>query len=242
MQHMLWKLRDMQTGAVISDLHLFTHRSTAAEQMQRIYEVARRSDFFVLNGDIFDFRWTMLDTVDETVIEAAEVLRHLAVEVPTCNVFYIMGNHDANVGLGKLLDALAEDVENFNWHPSHLRIGRNLFLHGDLPLQPGRADPLLRDLKYRERRRAQGLHVGYRVLVATRLHRLVAWMHSPQWCARRILSALRSFHPDLLDGLSDIYFGHIHKPFSDFRFDGIRFHNTGSAVRGLKCQLLEIRT
>jgi UDP-2,3-diacylglucosamine hydrolase len=30
----------------------------------------------------------------------------------------------------------------------------------------------------------------------------------------------------------DCYFGHTHLPFADYEAEGIRFHNTGSAIRG----------
>ena len=52
--------------------------------------------------------------------------------------------------------------------------------------------------------------------------------------ARRIvyyLSDLDRSHPGVVDGVRDVYYGHTHLPIDGFEYDGLRFHNTGSAVR-----------
>ena len=41
-------------------------------------------------------------------------------------------------------------------------------------------------------------------------------------------------------GITDIYFGHTHLAFSDFRYEHLTFHNTGSAIRGLQCNMLAV--
>ncbi len=87
-------LRPMASGHVISDLHLFAHRSVADSYMRDIRRAAAESDFFVLNGDIFDFRWSTLPTADDSLDAAVAWLRALVTEHPHCRFFYTVGNHD----------------------------------------------------------------------------------------------------------------------------------------------------
>ena len=233
---------DRQFGYVVSDLHLFTHRTAAGAHLSALRGAADKAEFFVLNGDIFDFRWTTLASAEATAQAAEEELERAVRRYPNCRFHYIMGNHDGLAWFARHLDALAERAENFHWHPSHLLVGDSLFLHGDLALGNGRRDPLQRTLKQLPRKPSRGLHAAYEVLVASRAHRAVAGLHSPTWCAKRILKSLRAHHPALAPRLRDVYFGHSHHPFSNFRYQGVRFHNTGSTIRHLRCNLLEVQS
>jgi len=228
-------------GYVVSDLHLFTHRTTAAHHMDELRDAVGRADFFVLNGDIFDFRWSTLGSLDETAHAAVDGLSSVAAEFPHCRFFYIMGNHDGLEFFADHLDALAARTPNFRWHPSHLRIGNTLFLHGDLALDGACPDPFVRPLLPTRRIRGGMLNFAYRLLIALGLHRLAPHLHGRRRCAKRILRCLREHHPALAEGIQDVYFGHIHKPFSNFRYDGVTFHNTGSSVQGLRCSPLAVR-
>jgi UDP-2,3-diacylglucosamine pyrophosphatase LpxH len=232
----------LEVGHVLSDLHLFTHRTIAHDLMDTICDAAAGAGFFVLNGDIFDFRWSVLDSIDATARAAVEWLDQLAEDFPNCRFFYVMGNHDALIRFAPMLDELARRRENFFWHSSHVRIGKALFLHGDLALNVRIRDPLQRELVPGEKMMSPALHLGYRALIASRLHRLIPWVHNTRWCAKRIVRALHEYHPALAEGLGDIYFGHIHKTFTDFEYEGLVFHNTGSAIRHLKNSLLPVRT
>ena len=49
----------------------------------------------------------------------------------------------------------------------------------------------------------------------------------------RAMHYLDSACPDWRVDTHHCYFGHTHQPFSNFRHDGIQFHNTGSAIRGM---------
>jgi UDP-2,3-diacylglucosamine hydrolase len=231
-----------KSGYVISDLHLFTHRTVIDDHLDNLHQAAAEADFFVLNGDVFDFRWTTLGSIEKTTHAAIDELETFAQKYPQCRFFYIMGNHDAFEPFARHLDELAERRDNFFWHPSHLRIGNQLFLHGDLALDDDFPDPFQRELLPAAKKKGRSAQMGYRMIVAARVHRFICWFHSPQWCARRILRSLREHHPNLAEGLSDVYFGHIHNPFSNFRYDGVTFHNTGSTVRHLRCRMLAVRT
>ena len=67
----------MSRGLVISDLHLFSPRSEAAELWGRIADDHPDAEILVLNGDIFDFRWSRLPDEESTIASAVEWLDRL---------------------------------------------------------------------------------------------------------------------------------------------------------------------
>ena len=101
----------MESGYVISDLHLFTERSVAPVYQDAINKAASGAEFFVLNGDVFDFRWTTLDSAEKTAHVAVEWIETLARSSPNCRFFYIMGNHD---GLEFFAGHLQREVRIWN--------------------------------------------------------------------------------------------------------------------------------
>ena len=230
----------MPEGSVISDLHLFTHRSDAEHSAEEIRQAFAKSDFFVLNGDIFDFRWSTFPTVEATLDAAEEWIHSLASVNPNCRVHYVMGNHDSSARFAAHLEMLAEKIENFNWHPSHVRIGSHLFLHGDLPISLRQFDPFRRVLGHVEKRKGKLMNLAYSALISTRVHRVMDRLHSPLRCAQRIHRALVKYQTHLADGVTDIYFGHVHYVMRDFEYRGLRFHNTGSTVRHLKSRIIRV--
>jgi UDP-2,3-diacylglucosamine pyrophosphatase LpxH len=231
----------MKRGFAVSDLHLFAHRSSAHDHLPLVRQAATEADFIVLNGDIFDFRWSTLPTRGHTLDAAVGWLRSLAEDHPECRFYYIMGNHDALAPLAPRLDALVAERPNLHWNPTHVRINDALFLHGDLPLHRKRRSPFARDLVTSEVQWGRLASFAYHVFVHLHLHRLVSLIHWPQRCARRILRSLADHGRELADGITDVYFGHTHEPFRDFHYRGIRFHNSGAAVRGLQPVLLPVR-
>jgi UDP-2,3-diacylglucosamine hydrolase len=235
-------LPPLKKGFVISDLHLFTHRTMAEVYMDEIRHAASQADFFVLNGDIFDFRWTNLASMEHTAHAAIDWLETFCTDFPHCRLFYIMGNHDGLKFFADCLGDLADRQENFRWHASHFRLGNSLFLHGDLPLTIRKKDPFQRTLLPIRRTKGRAMNLGYHIVITTRIHRYITWIHGPRWCARRILKSLEYYHPELAAGIEHIYYGHIHKTFSNLRYRGVTFHNTGSAIQGLKCRLLSAQT
>ena len=65
----------------VSDLHLFSGRTQAARHAPALHAAARRARTFVLGGDIFDFRWSTLGSVETTVRARTAPRRPL----PPCN-------------------------------------------------------------------------------------------------------------------------------------------------------------
>jgi UDP-2,3-diacylglucosamine hydrolase len=231
----------MRHGYAVSDLHLFTHWSTAGREMPAIVAAAKRADFLVLNGDIFDFRWSTLPTLQRTVSAAVGWLDELAAECPRCRLVYVMGNHDRMAAMMGPLTRLSARRENLLWHTSHLQIHGALFLHGDLALKADRASPFQRTLRQKQWKPGRAARMIYRSLTAARVHCLAKGFNPPRRCAKRILQSLTEHGSETQRNVRDVYFGHTHRPFRDFEYEGVRFHNTGAAVRGLRMDLLEIR-
>ncbi|MCP3904889.1 MAG: hypothetical protein GY715_14785 [Planctomycetes bacterium] len=230
----------MPTGYVISDLHLFAQRSVGGRRLDEIRRAAATAEFFVLNGDIFDFRWSTLPTDDASLDAAIGWLDRLVGDRPDCSFLYTLGNHDCYEPFVTRLETLAAAHRNLRWHPSHVRIGPALFLHGDLPLGRRRPGPPARQLHGGHGRNGRTLRLAYRAFVAARGPRVVASVHRPRRCAKQITRWLHAHGDELADGVTDVYFGHTHRPFADFCYEGRRFHNTGSSIRGLASRMLEV--
>jgi UDP-2,3-diacylglucosamine pyrophosphatase LpxH len=223
----------MRKGFVVSDLHLFTKRSHAASLQPHLDEAMVWADFVVLNGDIFDFKWSVLPSVEETVEAALEWLERLAGMDPTAELHYLLGNHDALEAFVDRLPELARRIPNFHWHPTHLRLGSAFFTHGDLRGTATVAGGPIRKLERKVVLKRELMHDSYNYLVALKVHHVVRVTHGRRQSVRKMLRLLATLDPVLLEGVTDVYFGHTHVPFSDHEEGGYRFHNTGSAIRGL---------
>lgn len=227
----------MKSGIVLSDLHLFAGRSNADHHMDVMHEAMNTADFMVLNGDTFDFKWSELANVEESISEAINWLRVLSESHPHCIVFFIMGNHDAVGIFADKLSILSNEIENFFWHPTHVRIDSSLYLHGDLPLR-GR-NPFQRELEPSIAMKRKPMHLLYKGAVHSRLHRMTELLMSKKLAVRKIMAAFEKYPAPILVGITDVYFGHTHAAFSDFSYQGITFHNTGATIHGTKTNMLQ---
>lgn len=229
-------------GYVLSDLHLFARRSEGERWEDDIARAAGTGEFLVLNGDIFDFRWSTLPSVEATLDAAVAWLDRWLVEFPRCRFVYVLGNHDGLEAFGDRLAGLAALRGNLVWHPSAVAVGSALFLHGDLPLGLGRARSLRGPMPGEIARKGTWAEQCYQVVTAARLPGAAARLHTRRRCSRRILRALRKEPPYALEPITDVYFGHTHAPFRGHRHGGLTFHNTGSAIRGMEGGLLPVLT
>ena len=125
------RMTEPSIGWVVSDLHLFARRSDGAEKMRALMPRLGSASLLVLNGDIFDFRWSTLRSDEATVEGAAGWLRDLLNKLPDAQVHYMVGNHDCLPAHKDMLDALAQEVPHFHWHEYSLQLGNRLFIHGD---------------------------------------------------------------------------------------------------------------
>jgi UDP-2,3-diacylglucosamine hydrolase len=166
----------------------------------------------------------------------------LAGSHPRCQFHYLLGNHDYH---GPFLQRLAERegrLPNLCHHPFHLRLGDNVFLHGDAARRRMTPERLLKfrcrsahlDAPGRFRRRA------YDLVHRAGLHRAVPYLVSPKRrTARRIIRYLEHVGEGPHTGVSHVYFGHTHRRVSNYRYRGLTFHNGGAPIQGQTFRILE---
>jgi UDP-2,3-diacylglucosamine pyrophosphatase LpxH len=232
----------------LSDLHLFANRSFAESIQPRIHQSARESHTLILGGDIFDFRWSRWQDHAKTLEESVRWLRELLAVNPECRVHYLLGNHDASQAFTAELEDLSRAYANLEWHPHLMRLDDKVFLHGDIidakiPLAEGFHEQLdlLRRRKDERALPTDFRHKVYDAVVKTHVHRLVATVANPK---TKVLTRVS----DYLDwaghgsstGIRDVYFGHTHCPLESEPYAGMRFHNPGASIKGLRFRMIEV--
>ncbi len=232
----------MKKISVVSDLHIFCSRSNWKAKLQAIEDAIKTSDIFVFNGDTFDFHWTNEKSHEQAFQKAIDFLRNLAKKYPQCHIHLNLGNHDHRQEFCQLLTQLEKELPNFSWHPYYLRVGKIVFLHGDVTIRKMNQSQLTR---YRNRWARKPLQKKsivnqiYDFAVDMRTH--VALSHiffRHRRTARNLLWYLNNLEMGLDKGISEVYFGHTHVPLRNFRYKGITFHNTGTAYKGMKLNIL----
>jgi len=229
----------------ISDLHLFSRRSQAAEHADALQEAAGKAKTFVLGGDIFDFRWSTLPSTEATVGAAIRWLDALVGAHRTCDFHFVLGNHDCNSRFVDALDKYARRMPNLQAHPYLLRIGKAVFLHGDVADHPQMCAARLTHRRQHwsrdEKRRGVVKNMLYDWAVKARLHRLAGKMvHPRQRVAGRILGYLDRVGQGAESGTEQVYFGHTHDSLSAYRQSGVEFHNPGAPIAGLDFRIVEV--
>ena len=231
----------MSRGATVSDLHLFSHHSHYRRYFRQIERKAAEVDLFVLNGDIFDFKWSRHGLFSRSVPAARKFLENLCREHPHCRFMVILGNHDAVHPWIRALDELEKTLPNLEWHEFARRVGDRVFLHGDV-IHAGSSNAALRRFRARLREPANG-HALQRFAHGAVHRSRVPWMAfrllPKRVLAARVLAYLR--HENWLqDGnIRHIYFGHTHSDFQDFHYKAYTSHNCGSATRGGRLRVVD---
>jgi UDP-2,3-diacylglucosamine pyrophosphatase LpxH len=231
-------------GYFLSDLHLLARRSMASSVLPLIHDAASRSHTMILGGDIFDFKWSTMSSLDSSIDAAIVWLEELVVAHPRCSFYYLLGNHDSHPNFVAKLDKLAFGLPQLQWQPYVLRILDCVFLHGDIVdcapnhtiLQERRK---LHESRPHPRRYA---HMLYSLVVQARLHR--AAMHiaiRPKGILRKLSRYLRNEGLDAEHGVRDVYFGHTHLVVDGVQYAGLTFHNGGASIRGLPFRIIETR-
>ena len=225
----------------ISDLHMFSRRSEAEHHLESIIATAGSAHTFVLGGDIFDFRWTRLKSVASTIDAAVNWLDELVSPHPECEFHYVLGNHDCNREFVQRLDDLARRLPNLAWHHYWVRLGRSMFLHGDVADRPMDQPTLsrIRSRGHEDRKRGEIPNLAYDAAVNAGLHKLASRVvNRERRVARHIHSYLDDIGQNAQNGVRNVYFGHTHTPMSDFRYQGLSFHNGGAPIKGLEFRIL----
>jgi len=221
----------------LSDLHLFSRRSQGVDHLESLRARLSSLDLLVLNGDIFDFRWSTLPSHESTVRAALAWLEELVRGLPNCQVHFLLGNHDCLRLFQEGLAGLVKSLPRFQWHEYFLQLDTALFLHGDCVQR--RVDSQGLD-QYRERwrqdrRRGKLAAHAYGWIDRLGVTRLGHQWHFPlRDTLERITGYLDRANPGWRKRTRDCYFGHTHLPFANFEHEGILFHNTGSAIRHMR--------
>ena len=223
----------------MSDLHLLSNRSTAHHYLESFHMAAWEKDVFVLNGDIFDFQWSTHGGFHDSIEVAREWLTDLITPHPSTTFIVLLGNHDSLPDYRLLLDDLADQHANFFWKDDFIRLGNSIFLHGDAFHAETREDLQAYRHHFNQQLRKHPVkHYGYWLAARAGILRLVASTVSKRRCARHLLRYLGHEAPTDMEQVTDIFFGHVHAPFYDFKFRGRSFHNTGAALPFLHCRTL----
>lgn len=226
----------MNTGIVLSDLHLFSRRSEGESLFASFHEQIGVVDTLVLNGDIFDFRWSCLPNEAATVAAAIQWLSNLLQRFPDHRIYYLLGNHDCIAAFTKRLSTFAARNPRLESHESHLQLGSNLFLHGDCAVKKMSPSAFAR---YRaswrnDRQRGHVSKALYDASDSLGISQKVHDLYFPEGrTVKRIAYSLDHLLPGWRDTIDHCYFGHTHLPFQGHWHDGVQFHNTGSAIRSM---------
>lgn len=231
----------MNEGLVVSDLHLFSRRSDAERLVDGLFDSALT---LVLNGDTFDFRWSEFPDESTTIDAAIDWLQQLLSGFRGESIHYILGNHDCLTGFRDRLEKLAARETKLRFHEFQLGLGRSLFLHGDSAnwRMDEAALRRFRDSWSRDKPRGRIAKAAYGAVdaagISRRFHRLY---FPPARAVRRVARHLDDALPTWRADFDHCFFGHTHLPFADLEFEGVRFHNTGSAIRKMGFQPLRFQ-
>jgi UDP-2,3-diacylglucosamine pyrophosphatase LpxH len=230
----------------VSDLHQFSRRSQADRYLPALQAAAARASTFVLGGDIFDFRWSMYSSAEETVRHAVRWLDDLVAGHPRCDFHFVQGNHDCNRRFVSALESYSATRPNLKLHPYYLRLGKSVFLHGDAADHPAMCAARLtkrRENWSHDETRSQVRHVLYDLAVSARLHRLAGKVvHPRRRVVHRILGYLDRIQQGPEAGVEQVYFGHTHDALDHFRYRGLTFHNPGAPIAGLAFRIVELQS
>lgn len=218
---------------VVSDLHLHTRRSNFASLAHAVQGSGMACDGLVLNGDIFDFRWNINHNVNTAIASAIADIYQFLQKWPECRVYYVVGNHDNHPEFVAALRHLATYQEQFSCHEYYLQLKMHLFLHGDCcDMEMDHYQLQTRRNKWAQMRRRPGYQgelyaVVEQLGVAKKILQLVLPKHQ---LAARTLHYLQTLPGGFPEGVVDIYLGHSHVPYRNYRYRGYQFHNSGSGI------------
>ncbi len=135
-------LKEDATLAVGSDLHvgcknLHLFRKGLSDQhiAEDLASAAEKVNHLTLVGDIFELmyhRFFDQKKPNKRAREYAEAwLGELCEALPHCQIHLMLGNHDERRKWCERLVQIEAEIPNLTVHPTLLRIGSSLFLHGD---------------------------------------------------------------------------------------------------------------
>ncbi|MFN9721103.1 MAG: metallophosphoesterase, partial [Planctomycetota bacterium] len=223
-------------GLFLSDLHLFSRRSTGQARWEASHSLVRAADVIVLGGDMFDLRWSQLGSLTQTFHAAEEWLLRAIDLNPSARWVFLPGNHDCHPELLERLAELSGRVENFELQPHHLQIGHHVFLHGDV--LDARRHPLglsgYRETFHEDQSKGRIANLMYSAVIFSRLHGVVPRIrHTMDQTCAVLLDYVAKDCQISRDAVQSICFGHTHVPINAHVYDGVTFRNPGSGIRHL---------
>ncbi len=233
----------MQSVFVVSDLHMFCRRSDWEEHVALIHEAAEEADLFVFNGDTVDFKWSVLPSLEATIDSAIDFLRDFCTRHPQCKVHVNLGNHDHIQDFIARLETLNEEIENFTWHPYFLRVGKALFLHGDVAnwkMSHQQLEQYRGRWERRHRVQSDFKNRVYDAAFQAGAHIAVSRMaFTPKRTVKRVAAYMDDIGHGIDSGVERVYFGHTHVPVHGYAYGGMTFHNGGAPMRGIQFRLIK---
>jgi UDP-2,3-diacylglucosamine pyrophosphatase LpxH len=224
-------------GHTVSDLHLLTSRSSAHRLMPRLHRAASEAGLFVLNGDIFDFQWSVYGRLSWSLEYAEDWISDLVSRHPHCQFVFITGNHDSIPAYKELLSDLSDRYDNLAWEAHYLRLGRKVFLHGDVRDSHTPERLAAYRARWHKPPQKRWVHAAYFVFTWSRIPRLIHGLVPTQRLTTGVTKYLRAELGLAFDEVRDIYCGHTHRPLTDYRWGNLRFHNTGAAIQGVRFRI-----
>ena len=221
-------------GYVVSDLHIFGCASLWKRYESDFYQSVKEHSVVVLNGDTFDFKRSRFSSSTETTAHAISWLKDLCHSNPSKKFYYLLGNHDSQREFTAALTQSVSTISNLSVEADCLRLGASIFHHGDaIDLPRGATDLKLVREKYFYCEPTFASRAFVEIVTHLKINLVEYLRHSKENLGRKLIEYLNDSHPELLRGAKDIFFGHTHVPFSNFKYQGLAFHNTGSLIRGL---------
>ncbi len=223
-------------GIVVSDLHLFTRRSGLTSLVQALPRDNNGLQYLVLNGDIFDFRWSTFRDNKTTVMNAVTCLKDLLKKNSFHEVHYVVGNHDCHINFISELDKVENGTPSFFVHRYFMKMQDRLFLHGDCCNRLITHQQLMsqRQKWEQDARRPDWQARAYALADSISLTKLFHTIYFPKKVvARRALYYMKSLPGSLPEGIAQVYLGHSHIPFKNYPYQGYCFNNSGSGIRGM---------
>lgn len=204
--------------------------------MLELMDEVAQVDVLVLNGDVFDFRWSELPNQAATISAAINWTADLLENFKGESIHYVLGNHDCLSAFTSRLEELARANSVFSYHEHSLILNRSLFLHGDCANRKMDGE-MLKQYRHAWSSHDQRGKLGrvlYQLADITGLSRRFHEQHFPEAATvARVAHHLDHVLPTWREEIDDVFFGHTHRPFSSHSHEGVLFHNTGSGIRGM---------
>lgn len=205
--------------------------------MPSLHHAASEAGLFVLNGDIFDFQWSFYPDLKRSLQYVEDWIDDLVEQYPRCQFVFITGNHDSLPAYEELLEDLSGRYANLAWDPFYLKVGEKVFLHDDVHHSPTPETLAAYRSRWHGPPHKPWTHTVYYVFAWLRIPRLIHELTPADRPVADVITYLKAELGPHFGDVQDVYYGHTHKPQSNFLQQGLRFHNTGATLHGVRSRI-----